>query len=172
MTLDRHSWQRHITKAEDALAKLKRDGHHAITAIHDRINEPDVYGTGNSEVAVHTSRGDSIVERVAGTTLGVTEQLDDLEEHARALIAVIADAHSICLPWLPHIDPDDKQAMRCSGGGDLQGALEWGRPDCTNITEPGRGTGLCSSCRGRRERWQRARANGTGTDRDYNPRET
>ncbi len=75
--------------------------------------------------------------------------LTTIDTCARSLHAGLAalDRHQ-----RPH--PDDVARARCTGGMGQPGAIDWGKPDCTNIATHGRG-GLCDACRMRRDRWRR-----------------
>ena len=92
------------------------------------------------------------VERAAG-------QLLPLDRDRRNLIAALVEAHEAMHRAIKiagkHLDKIDASTLRCTGGAGLQGALEWGRPDCTDLQEPDRKGGLCMACRKRRDRWQR-----------------
>jgi hypothetical protein len=57
----------------------------------------------------------------------------------------------------PPATPELRRSLRCVGGKDLVGAIEWGRADCENIAAAGR-NGLCDACHMRRWRWERRQA--------------
>ena len=126
----------------------------ALARIVRLMDEHDGYpsrgegsGRGSSEM--------TSVERAAG-------QLLPLDRDRTHLIAALVEAHEAMHRAIKiagkHLDKIDASTLRCTGGAGLQGALEWGRPDCDNIAEADRKGGLCSRCRHARDRWTRERS--------------
>lgn len=93
----------------------------------------------------------TIVEAAADRRLAIagqrTDQLRQLLEEAERVTAQLV---GLVNRWLPAHDKADTQ--RCSGGGSMPGALDWGRPECTNIASR---RGLCDACYMRMTRWER-----------------
>jgi hypothetical protein len=129
---------------------------HARSPVVERLlreTAPDGYpgstigGIGGSEL--------TSVEAAANARLASRDRHDwqtiaaTLDTVAQALHAGLAACDRHQRPT-----PDDLARARCSGGMGQPGALEWGRPDCTNIASSSRG-GLCDACRMRRDRWRR-----------------
>ena len=110
----------------------------------------DGYGHGAPES--DGSRGASeltSVETAADSRLALN---DDLRAIQAAVVAAAAHVHAaIAILHAYTAPPPD---MRCNGGSGQPGAHAWGRPDCTDIVEPGRQSGLCIACRRRRDRWK------------------
>ena len=95
------------------------------------------------------------VERAAGQLLPLTRDRE-------AILRAVDEAHHALHRALKiaerYLDRIDASSLRCTGGAGLPGAIEWGRPDCTDVAEADRKGGLCMACRKRRDRWQRERA--------------
>lgn len=70
--------------------------------------------------------------------------LEDVDRLTYRLVVLVNE-------WLPA--PERSTTDRCSGGGSMDGALDWGRPDCTNIGSSRR-SGLCDACWMRYARWR------------------
>ena len=72
----------------------------------------------------------------------------DLEATANGILIMVNNLNREITRILGnHID-----TPRCSGGAARDGALEWGRPDCTNV--PSRGP-LCERCAKAEWRWRK-----------------
>lgn len=106
----------------------------------------------------------------AGGTGGGSRELTSVEAAAAAridgvrhtgdeLVTLIANALDAANRAAQLVDrhlppPDRGTEARCTGGGNLRGALEWGRPDCDAIGTSRR-QGLCDACYARYSRWKR-----------------
>ena len=143
----------------DATAQLMTSFARRAPAVIEllRITAPDGYptstlGTGRS------SDLSSSTERAAEARLSHDNAADwvlihsAIESVERAAVA-LRDGLAAC-DRHQRPDPADTARQRCSGGMGQPGALDWGRPDCTNIAAGSRG-GLCDACRMRRDRWRR-----------------
>lgn len=131
-TLTPHTLNRKLDQVEQALASLRANSTTAITNIRARIHQQTPYPpSSGSDIRVHTSLGDSIVERTLGQTEALTEHIDDIDEHINALFDVIRNAHKLCRPWINQLDYTDLDKQRCIGTGDGQGApcTQWAAPD-------------------------------------------
>jgi hypothetical protein len=138
-------------------ANVRHITRHATTAdrqIRTSLSVADGYPTATS--LGRTSGGGSeltSVEAAADKRLALgdarTEHLRQLLEQAEQLTYNIVN---LVNSWLP--TPERSTNDRCSGGGSLPGALDWGRPDCTNIGTSRR-AGLCDACYMRWKRWER-----------------
>lgn len=119
--------------------------------IRQRLSEADGYPT-SSSVGRERGGGElTLVEAAADKRLHLADHrsvmLRELLEKAER---VTSELVGLVNAWLP--SPDRGSAQRCSGGGALPGALEWGRPDCTNIASR---RGLCDACYMRMVRWEK-----------------
>lgn len=127
---------RHAPAAEREIRRAlsTSDGYPSTTSVS---REP-----GNSEltsVEAAVERRLTIGHRHDLNIAQLIEQADQLTARLVALVNA----------WLPA--PTRGSNERCSGGGSLPGALEWGRPDCDNIASR---RGLCDACYMRMTRWK------------------
>jgi len=152
MTITPSQASRRLTQLHTTLRYLTAHTPIAIGHINTEINAHDGYPTGASEISVATTRSSSIVEQAAGHLLPLTDELAYLDYHLDQAERHIARLVSATQRRSPAITDDDKRRMRCTGGGDLAGAIEWGDSACTEWADAG---GLGPACRMRRMRWQR-----------------
>lgn len=96
-------------------------------------------------------------EQATGTITRETRILEDLEQQLETLKLTLALLTTFADRWAAELG----ERTRCHGGGTVD---EWSDPGCTNWadtwirsdgTEAVRGDGLCSTCRKRKERWER-----------------
>lgn len=136
----------------DQAARLTPRALRRLVALEDDVDGYPTRGEGGGSRSTSES---TPVERAAA-------QLLPLSRDREAILRAVDDAHHALHRAIglasKYLDKIDTATMRCTGGASLDGALDWGRPDCDNISEPDRKGGLCSRCRHARERWQRERA--------------
>lgn len=143
----------------DATAQLMTSFARRAPAVLEllRITAPDGYQTSTLGDG-GTSSSSSSTERAVEARLRHDHAADwalihsAIESVERAAVALHAGLAACDRHQRP--DPADTARQRCSGGMGQPGALDWGRPDCTNIAAGSRG-GLCDACRKRRDRWKR-----------------
>jgi hypothetical protein len=126
---------RHAITADTAIrrAVADHDGWPSTTSIGRE--------RGNAELTSVEAAADRRVTLVDTRSLQLRQLIEQAETITGRLVGIVND-------WLPH--PERGSALRCSGGGALPGALDWGRPDCTNIATR---QGLCDACYMRMRRW-------------------
>lgn len=74
--------------------------------------------------------------------------MTNMHDELNAVAKIVANLAQDCDRYIGHqLEP----APRCDGGSTRLGAIEWGRPDCTNVPEAGRT--MCSRCRKAEDRW-------------------
>lgn len=129
----------------------------ALKRIAALIDEHDGFPSRGEFVGGRTMSDTSSVERAALQLLVMPLQKD--HDEITALVKDIeAKMKRVVSLSSRHLDRIDASTLRCTGGAGLPGAIEWGRPDCTDLQEADRKGGLCMACRKRRDRWQRERA--------------
>lgn len=134
------------------LARLLEDrARRALPHIAREINAHDGYPAGGDGVRgnsdlTSTERAAMCRERPANDLAAITHDIT-------AAVAAMTHAIDVCGKWLPVTADADK--LRCTGGLSERGADVWGKPDCTNIQEEGRRSGLCAACRKRKQTWER-----------------
>lgn len=146
---------RRLARTRDLVERLIRSWptahHHAATIAADgwplRGDTAGVRATG------HTSSVEAaVIARTTGTGSGY-RTADLVAEFAvlELQLEATADRMAVICDQLAGPPPP---AARCSGGAGLDGALEWGRPDCDNFAD-GRPSylGLCIACYNVRRRW-------------------
>jgi hypothetical protein len=141
----------------DTLAALEANARHlarhAPTAdreIRRAISASDGYPTTTS---VSREPGTSELTSVEAA---VERRLTIGHRNDRNLADMIAQAEQLTArlvalvnSWLPN--PERASSQRCSGGGSMPGAMQWGRPECDNIASR---RGLCDACYMRMQRWR------------------
>ncbi len=152
MTITSGQANRRITQLHTTLRYLAAHTPIAIAHINTEINTHDGYPSGANEITVATTRSSSIVEQAAGHLLPLTDELADIDYHLDQAERHIQHLVRATQRRSPAITDDDKRRMRCTGGGDQPGAIEWGDSACTEWADAG---GLGPACRMRRMRWQR-----------------
>lgn len=145
----------HLRTTLDALeANAKHLSRWAVVAdreIRRALSEADGYPASTSAGRERGGGELTLVEAAADRRLAIADQrstqlrqlLEDAERITGQLVALVNR-------WLPAHDRGSVE--RCSGGGSLPGALDWGRPECTNIASR---KGLCDACYMRMLRWQK-----------------
>ncbi len=119
--------------------------------IRRALSEADGYPASTSTSRERGGGELTLVEAAADRRLAIADQrstqlrqlLEEAERITGQLVALVNR-------WLPA--PDRGTTERCSGGGSMPGALDWGRPECTNIASR---RGLCDACYMRMLRWQK-----------------
>jgi hypothetical protein len=158
-----------------ALGELTRDAQArvptGVTALHQQARECDGYpstasasgeqqrGSGELnavEAAAHRLLGDIIPHRDGRMRPGPLPKLERIAH----LIGVASAAIHELITIADNVNPPEKMDSRsqCVAG---EGYAWWMAPKsnptkvrCDNPQEDGRSTGLCSSCRGRKQRWE------------------
>lgn len=155
MTLYPNDARRRLQSIHAWTAELIEAVPRAITVIHEERNDGYPRGTNGNSVNVTTSSDTTTVEAATITNIDRLDlELEDIDEHIAALSGVIDDILDVIRPRAPRLTDDERKAMRCSGGVNLPGAIEWSNPTCTNIAAANR-RGMCDACYQRERRWAR-----------------
>lgn len=100
-------------------------------------------GDGSHSKGGHTSPVETTVLKRLPQHTTIRDQLDELDAACKILRNLERETRTI----LGRTGPPP----RCTGGVGRDGAIDWGRPDCTEL--PGRGP-LCIACYHRERRWR------------------
>jgi hypothetical protein len=141
---------RALVTASDLVEALARKVPETQALLLARLGAVDGWPGGSDEPKVAHSATSTPTEAAGAKRLAIQRKLDAVW-HARAqLIETVTQLSRLCDRAL---GPDQIiEVPRCDGGAGREGAIEWGKPDCTNVPK---GRKICDRCRKAEQTWRR-----------------
>jgi hypothetical protein len=141
---------RHLITAAQLVEALATKVPRTRALLLDRVHAVDGWPSGSDEPKVAHSASSAPTEAAGAKRLVLAHRLNDLATAKANLVTAVTELSRLCDRVLgPELTVE---TPRCDGGAGREGAIEWGKPDCTNVPKSRR---ICDRCRWAEYQWRK-----------------